>query len=272
MVSSSASWRAERSPPVTRRLAISTRRHNSSAWLGVKSETIPTAPPRGPRRAAPLPPFRYCSRDAARSIARFIGSRRAKLHRRHFQLAAKPRDIALLRLQWVINPGIENRHARRREARAVARDDRQAVMPSGRGDDEIGLREGVPRFPPLVDQRSPGEHDVFAHREDARREDRPQLVRQPIIQFRALARIADELDAESDFGKRHHADEEGIERLRGDETHDLRIGPDPAQFRQDVGVEQPAGHNSMSRTGMIARPGSKSISRWGEAWRASIRA
>src|SRR5229473_861603 len=106
MVSSSANWRAERSPPVTRRLAISTRRHNSSAWLGVKSETIPAAPPRGPRRAAPLPPFRYCPRDAPRSIAGLAFPVVAKLHRRHLQLAAKPTSIALLRLRWIIDPGI----------------------------------------------------------------------------------------------------------------------------------------------------------------------
>jgi hypothetical protein len=52
--------------------------------------------------------------------------------------------------------------------------------------------------------------------------------------------------------------------LRRDEPLHLRLRVDPPQFRQDIGVKEPADHKRTSRTGMAPRTGSISRSRNGE--------
>ena len=127
-------------------------------------------------------------------------------------------------------------------------------------------------FATIFDQEPPPEHDVLGDGEDALLEHRPYLVREPIIEFGAPLGIRDEFDAETDFGEGHRTHIEKIERLCGDEGEDFTFWLGAAQFREDVGVEQPAGHKETSRTGISVRPGSMLISRCGEACIAAIKA
>ena len=59
----------------------------------------------------------------------------------------------------------------------VTRDNGQAVVQAGRGDDEVGLREGVPSLTAILDQQSPFEHDVFRNLKNTLLKHRPHLVR-----------------------------------------------------------------------------------------------
>jgi hypothetical protein len=86
-------------------------------------------------------------------------------------------------------------------------------------------------------------------------------VREPVVELGATVGVADEFDAEADFGNGRRADIEEIERLRGDEGEDFVFWLGTAQFRQDVGIEQPPRHKETSLTGIGARFGSMSMSR-----------
>jgi len=81
-----------------------------------------------------------------------------------------------------------------------------------------------------------------------------------------------EFDAEADFRETDRADIEEIERLRGDKGHDLGLGSRAAELGQNVRIKEPSRHSAASRTGIGPRRDSISMSRWGEAWSASIRA
>jgi hypothetical protein len=47
----------------------------------------------------------------------------------------------------------------------------------------------------------PFEHDIFADGQDALLEHRPHLMREPVVEFGAPARVGNEFDAEADFGE-----------------------------------------------------------------------
>src|SRR6202790_4489212 len=64
---------------------------------------------------------------------------------------------------------------------------------------------------------------------------------------------------------------EQFERLGGYECENFAFRLGAAQLGENVGVEQPAGQNRTSRTGMAVRFGSRSISRYGEACMAAIK-
>ena len=136
-----------------------------------------------------------------------------------------------------IAPRIEHRRAGLLIVAHIAGYDRQTVMERRCGDDQIGLRESMAGFAAVFDQEPPLEHDVFGDCEHSLFEHRPHLVRKPIIQFGATGGAAGALDAKPDFGQRHRADVEKIERLRGDEGEDLRLWLGTAQFGQDVGIK-----------------------------------
>ncbi len=93
------------------------------------------------------------------------------------------------------------------------------------------------RFAALFDQQAPPEHDVFRGRKDTLFKGRPHRMHQPIVQLGSSVRIADEFDAEADFGEGYHADVKQIEGLRSDECNHLRFRPSASQLREDIGVE-----------------------------------
>jgi hypothetical protein len=118
-------------------------------------------------------------------------------------------------------------------------------MQRGRGDDEIGLREGVAGLAAVLDQQPPLEHDVFGDGEHALVEHRAHFVREPVIELGAAAGVGDQLDAEADFGESHGADEEPIKRLCGNEGQHFWLG---FRVREDVVMRE------MRGTGSIALP------------------
>lgn len=122
----------------------------------------------------------------------------------------------------------------------IAGHDRQSVMKRGRRDDEIGLREGMSSLAAFLDEQPPFEHDILGNREHALLEHWPHLVRKPIIEFSATIGVRNEFDSEPDFGEGRRTDMEKIKRLSSNEGEDLAFWPGVAQFREYVGVEQPA--------------------------------
>ena len=108
-----------------------------------------------------------------------------------------------------------------------------------RGDNEIGLREGMSRLAAFLDQQPPFEHYVFGDRQDALLEHRAHFMRQPIGEFGALVGVGDELDTETNLGEGHGADVETVERMGGDEGEHFRFRPRAAQFGENIRVEQP---------------------------------
>ena len=103
-------------------------------------------------------------------------------------------------------------------------------------------------------------------------EQRPDLMGEPCGQFGPAVRIDHQFDAETDLRERHRPDVEQIQRLFGDKCYDLARWPSLANLREDVGVEQPVGHRSTSRTGIRTRGGSMLVDRCGDIRIASTRA
>ncbi len=123
----------------------------------------------------------------------------------------------------------------------------------------------MPRLPPVFHQKPPGEHHVLAHRQHALVEQWPHLMRQPLAQSRAVRGLARQLDTKTDFRKSHGAHEQPLQRFPGNERYNARFRFRPPQLGKYIRVQQPAGHNSTSRTLMAARGGAISMSRCGDA-------
>ena len=133
------------------------------------------------------------------------------------------------------------------------------MVKRGGGDDQIGLRECVPGFSAVLD------HDVLGDRQNPAEEEWPHFERQPFMQIRMAFGFSEAIDAEAEFGKGDNTHMEAVERLRGDEFHDVRIWSGPAPFGEDVGVEQPEGQTIRSRTGSFMPGGSISKPREGDS-------
>ncbi len=129
----------------------------------------------------------------------------------------------LFRFRHWIGPRVEGRGACPRIVCRVARNDCQAVMQAGRGDDEIGLGKGMACFSTILNQQPPFEHDIFADRQNPAFKHGQHLVRQPVIHIDAASDVRYEFDAEANFGERYDTDKEGVERLRRDELCDFRL-------------------------------------------------
>jgi hypothetical protein len=96
---------------------------------------------------------------------------------------------------------------------------------------EIGLRKGMARLATVLHQEPPLEHDVFRDRQNTLLEHRPDLVREPVIEFGSLGRIGQDLDPEPYFGERYRTDVKQFERLGGNECDHLAIGLWAAELR-----------------------------------------
>src|SRR5208337_3415637 len=154
----------------------------------------------------------------------------------------------------------------------IAGQDGQRRAERRRGDDQIRLRERMLGLAAFLDQQPPFEHDVFGDGQDAPLEHRSHLVREPVVEFGALAGLGDELYAEADFGESHGADVEIVERAPGDEGEHSWFGLRATQLGENIRIEQPTRHRSTPRTGVRARFGSMSMSRKGEACIAAMSA
>lgn len=81
------------------------------------------------------------------------------------------------------------------------------MMERGGRDDEIRLRESMPRFSARFDEQAPLEHNVFTNCDYSLFKHRPQFIGQPPCEFGALMWIAQQLDTKTYLSKRDGADE-----------------------------------------------------------------
>jgi hypothetical protein len=182
-----------------------------------------------------------------------------------------PSTLGIARRQR-IGPRIVYRHTSALIATCITRDDRQAVMKSRGGDDEIWLREGVTHLAAIFQQQSPFERNVFGDRQNALLEHGPQSMREPFVQCSAAAGVTNGFDTEPYLCECDCAHVKQIERLPTHKGDDLWLRSGPAKLGQHVRVEQPTRHKLTSRTGRGARLGSMSSSCSGEVCKTSTRA
>ena len=94
-------------------------------------------------------------------------------------------------------PLVDNGHPRLIVITSVARHESEAVMDGCRSDDQIRLREGMPRLPAFLNQKLPLEHDVFGNLENPFAEHGPDLIREPVVEVGAAIGLTDQLNAET---------------------------------------------------------------------------
>jgi hypothetical protein len=90
-----------------------------------------------------------------------------------------------------------------------------------RSNDQIRLRERMPRLPAFLNQKPPLEHNVFGNLENPFAKHGPDLIRQPVIEVRAAIGLSDQLNAEANLGEGYSADVKLIKRTTGNERHNL---------------------------------------------------
>jgi hypothetical protein len=95
----------------------------------------------------------------------------------------------------------------------------------------------VSDLPTRLDEQPPFEHDVFADRQHSLLEHRANRMLQPLVQLRAPHWIGGLLDTEADFGEGYVANEERLERLRGNERNDPRIRGQLSQLGKHVRIQ-----------------------------------
>jgi hypothetical protein len=100
----------------------------------------------------------------------------------------------------------------------------QTMMKRRGGDNQVGLREGMPRLSAFLDEVPPPDQDVFRYLHHAPFKHGSDLQRQPIGQIRSACRIFDAVDTEPDFGKGHRTDIQPVEWAPGNKSQPL-AGP-----------------------------------------------
>jgi len=139
---------------------------------------------------------------------------------------------------------------------------------SGRCNQKIRLREGVPYPPAIFHQKSPAKQDFLIHGKNTASKHGPDLPVQPTGQQRLLRRIGNRFNPKANLGERHA----GIESIHGvprEEIQNILVRPRAPEFRQDVRIQQPGHQRTTSRTGIGKRSGSRSRPLNGEAWKAA---
>lgn len=120
----------------------------------------------------------------------------------------------------------------------------------GRRNEEIRLTEGDAPFAASRHEAAPFQDHILVDWEHASLEPGPQFLIQPCLERRPLLRVGLSLDAEPNLGHRDLAEEQAVRYLHIRPRLHPGIGPGLAQFRRDVGVEQPSAQKSTSRTGL----------------------
>src|ERR1035438_9317590 len=93
-------------------------------------------------------------------------------------------------------PGIENRHSGLVVIASITSNDCEAVVNSCRRNDQVWLRESVSRFPAILNQKPPLEHNVFGDLKNTPVKHGTNLVREPIVQLGPVIGFVNKLDAE----------------------------------------------------------------------------
>lgn len=146
-----------------------------------------------------------------------------------------------------VHPWTEDRHPSSGKVSAVPGGDRQPVVQSGRGDDQVGLGEGMASPLAFLEQMPPSEHHILNDRQDTSGEHRAQPMGQPVLKFQAARWVRCAFDAVSDFGERHDTGVQAFERLTSQESEDFGLRSRPNGLRQDVPVQQTSVHRTTSR-------------------------
>lgn len=120
----------------------------------------------------------------------------------------------------------------------------------GRRNEEIRLAESDVPFPASRHEAAPFQAHILVDREHASIEPRPQLHIEPCLECCPMLRVGPFLDAKPNLRKRDRAEKQSVCRLRIRPRLHPVIWPGLAQFRHDVGVEQPSAQMSTSRTGL----------------------
>jgi hypothetical protein len=110
-------------------------------------------------------------------------------------------------------------------------------MDGCRSDDQVRLRERMPRLPAFLNQKPPLEHNVFGNLENPFSEHGPDLICEPIIEIGAAIGLTDQLNAEANLGEGYSADVKLIKRTTGNERHNLLLRLGPPQFRENIRIE-----------------------------------
>jgi hypothetical protein len=88
----------------------------------------------------------------------------------------------------------------------------------------------VSRFPAILNQKPPLEHNVFGDLKNTPVKHGTNLVREPIVQLGPVIGFVNKLDAESNLGKSYRADMKVLKGTIGDEGHNSLVRLWPAQF------------------------------------------
>src|SRR6185369_6883959 len=135
--------------------------------------------------------------------------------------------------------------------------------------EQIGLTERVTALSALNHHRLPSDDHVFRDRKNAPGKQRAKISFQPKTKVGAAGGVAELFDTIAYFRQRDVSNEQRLAWLSSNETSDFGTGFGFAQFGNDVGVEQPSSHRSISRTWDLIVRRSKFTSASGEAARAS---
>jgi hypothetical protein len=102
-------------------------------------------------------------------------------------------------------------------------------------------------FPAILHEQTPSEEHVFTDLQNALLEQRANVIGEPVRQFGALGGVRDQLDPETDLGKRDRGDIQEIERLPRDECDDFAMWFRSAELLTAVGSERDAVSNGRIR-------------------------
>ena len=188
---------------------------------------------------------------------------------RDFHYHGGPIDSRLLPLH-VENaaPGIEHRYRCLDKLAHVAGHNHQVFQRRDGSDEQVGLPEGVTALLPFDHHCLPAHYHVLVHGENPTSKQGTHGAVEP-VKISAAPQVRQLLYAKSDLAACYLGREQELAGLRGNKLGDPRVWLRLAQFRQDVGVEQPTSHRSTSRTGDLTVSRPKFTSASGDDFRAA---
>src|SRR5580700_11426482 len=109
----------------------------------------------------------------------------------------------------------------------------------------------------LTIQDAPPDGDGVCDGENAVTKPSQQISVEPLLELGTTTAQGEYGEPLADFTNGDDAEKQGGDRLPLEPLDDVRLGPVPAEFRRDVGVEKVAGHKSTGRPVDELRPKSR---------------